>query len=107
MFGREREQAGLLVEPYSEHAVDPADETALAEFRNKIWCAARLLMSRMQLTPGRPAVEEANRPAPAFARIFKEMILVTSPEKPLPRAGKGTIIRKQATQLYAEEINKL
>lgn len=38
MFGREREQAGLLVEPHPEYAVDPTDEKALADFRNKIWC---------------------------------------------------------------------
>ncbi|KAJ3543082.1 hypothetical protein NM688_g5900 [Phlebia brevispora] len=91
MFGREREQAGILIEPHPKYAVDPDDEAALAEFRNKIW----------------PSVEAANRPAPAFARIFKEMILVTKPDKPLPRAGKGTVIRKQAIALYADEIDKL
>ncbi len=37
MFGREREQAGLLVEPHPERVIDPNDEGALAEFRNKIW----------------------------------------------------------------------
>jgi hypothetical protein len=35
------------------------------------------------------------------------MIIVTDPFKPLPRAGKGTIIRKQALAAYAEEIDKL
>ncbi|THG99107.1 hypothetical protein EW026_g3199 [Hermanssonia centrifuga] len=91
MFGREREQAGILIEPNPEFAIDPTDEAALAAFRNKIW----------------PSVEEANTPAPAFARIFKEMILVTDPSKPFPRAGKGTVIRNQATALYADAIDKL
>jgi long-subunit acyl-CoA synthetase (AMP-forming) len=92
MFGRERNQAGLLVEPAEHHAFDPAaDEKALVAFRNEIW----------------PAVEEANRMAPAFARIFKEMILVTSPSKPLPRAAKGTVNRKAAVVLYDEEIRAL
>ena len=59
------------------------------------------------LTMCRPAVEQANLPAPAFARVFKEMILVTHPDKPLPRAGKGTIIRKQAIALYEKEIDTL
>ena len=58
-------------------------------------------------TLNRPIVEEANTMAPAFARIFKEMIIVTDPDKPLPRAGKGTIIRKQALTVYDKEIEKL
>ena len=45
--------------------------------------------------------------APAFSRIFKEMILVTDPARPFPRAAKGTILRKQALELYEDEIKKL
>ena len=91
MFGREREQPGIVIEPQPEHAVDPNDEAALVAFRNKIW----------------PRIEEANAQAPAFAKIFKEMIIVTDPDKPLPRAAKGTIIRKQALTVYSEEIERL
>lgn len=36
MFGRERNQVGVLVQPQYEFDVN--DEAALAEFRNKIWC---------------------------------------------------------------------
>jgi long-subunit acyl-CoA synthetase (AMP-forming) len=39
MFGRERNQVGVLVEPRVEYPFDPADETALAAFRNLIWYA--------------------------------------------------------------------
>ena len=39
MFGRERNQVGVLLEPAPAHAIDPADEIALARFRNAIWCA--------------------------------------------------------------------
>ena len=35
------------------------------------------------------------------------MILITSPEKPLPRVGKGTPARKAAFATYKSEINKL
>ena len=56
---------------------------------------------------GRPTLEDANRAAPAFARIFKEMILVTHPAKPLPRAPKGTVVRKLALVLYEREIQNL
>ncbi|KIP12212.1 hypothetical protein PHLGIDRAFT_508051 [Phlebiopsis gigantea 11061_1 CR5-6] len=90
MFGREREQPGILVEPRDGHAIDPTDHNALAGYRNRIWSV----------------VEDANAAAPGFAKVFKEMILVTSPDKPLPRAGKGTVIRKQALAAYAEEIKE-
>ena len=52
-------------------------------------------------------MEKANHAAPAFGRIFKEMIIVTNPAKPLPRAAKGTIVRPQALALYANEIETL
>jgi hypothetical protein len=55
----------------------------------------------------RPIVEEANMIAPAFSRIFKEMILFASRDKPLPRAGKGTVMRKAALSLYEPEIESM
>ncbi|EPQ54835.1 acetyl-CoA synthetase-like protein [Gloeophyllum trabeum ATCC 11539] len=91
MFGRGHNQVGILIEPRPEHAIDPADEAALARFRNELW----------------PVVEEANETAPAFSRIFKEMILVTSPDKPMRRAAKGTVIRKATFADYAKEIEAL
>ncbi|KZT70000.1 acetyl-CoA synthetase-like protein [Daedalea quercina L-15889] len=87
-FGRGHQQVGVLVEPEPAHAVDPADGAAVAEFRAAIW----------------PRVEEANRSVAAFSRVFKEMILVTDPSRPLPRAGKGTVQRKKVLDLYAEDI---
>ena len=38
MFGRAREQPGLLVEPSPKYTFDAASEAALVDFRNKIWC---------------------------------------------------------------------
>lgn len=37
MFGRERAQPGVLVEPASPRVVDPRDAVALAAFRSEIW----------------------------------------------------------------------
>ena len=37
MFGRGKNQVGVLIEPKPDQAVDPKDEKALIEFRNKIW----------------------------------------------------------------------
>ena len=52
-------------------------------------------------------VEEANEKAPAFSRIFKEMILVTSKAKPMLRTGKGTVMKKAMMKLYESEIDAL
>ncbi|KAH8103378.1 hypothetical protein BXZ70DRAFT_1055180, partial [Cristinia sonorae] len=89
MFGRARNEPGVLLEPSPDYSFDPNDQVKLEEFRNKVW----------------PYVEEANKLAPAFARIFKEMIIVTHPDKPMGRAGKGTVLRKQVLQSYEAEIN--
>jgi len=91
MFGRGREQPGVLVELHPLHAIRPGDEDAVAKMRNAIWSQ----------------VDEANRPAPAFARLFKETVIFTDPTRPLPRAAKGTIVRKQAISLYEADINAL
>jgi hypothetical protein len=55
----------------------------------------------------RATVEKANTSAPGFARIFGEMVIITSPDRPLPRAPKGTVVRKEALFLYSEKINEL
>ncbi|KAJ7785171.1 putative aminoadipate reductase [Mycena maculata] len=91
MFGREHNQVGVLVEPSPQFKFDPSDEKQLANFRNLIW----------------PSIEEANENSPAFARIYKEMILVTQPRKPVLRAPKGTVSKKATVALYNEEIEEL
>lgn len=35
------------------------------------------------------------------------MIIVTDPSRPLPRAGKGTVVRPQALKAYQDDIEKL
>ncbi|KAG8221462.1 acetyl-CoA synthetase-like protein [Butyriboletus roseoflavus] len=91
MFGRERNQVGIIVEPHAEHAVEVRDDNAVAAFRNKIW----------------PLVDEANKTAPAFSRIFKKMILITTPEKPILRTPKGSIQKKVTIKAYGAEIDAL
>lgn len=91
VFGTGRTQNGVLVAPASDFVFDPSNETALAEFRNAIW----------------PSVEKANATSPSHSQIWKEMLLVTSPGKDLPRTDKGSVRRKNAIQLYAGEIDDL
>ncbi|KAI6042365.1 acetyl-CoA synthetase-like protein [Pisolithus marmoratus] len=83
MFGRGRSQAGVLVEPRPEYAIDVENQKQVAEFRNLIW----------------PSIEEANKDAPNFSRIFKEIMLVTSRDKPVTK--KATLCP------YESEINAL
>ncbi|CCM03416.1 uncharacterized protein FIBRA_05547 [Fibroporia radiculosa] len=91
MFGFGHEQPGVLIEPRPGHEIKMGDQDALVEFRGLIW----------------PQVEEANKPAPGFAQLFKEMIIVTDSARPLPRAAKGTVMRKMALALYESDINSL
>ena len=37
MFGRERPQPGVLIEPVAGHEVPAGDTAKLVEFRDKIW----------------------------------------------------------------------
>lgn len=37
VFGRGRQQVGLLVELHPDHAIPKGDEAALVELRNEIW----------------------------------------------------------------------
>ncbi|KAF8190188.1 acetyl-CoA synthetase-like protein [Pholiota molesta] len=91
MFGREHDQPGVLIELKGPYAIDASIEAEVIKARNLVWSI----------------VEEANRVAPAFSKVFKELILITDASKPLPRAGKGTVMRKAALSLYHDEIEAL
>lgn len=55
----------------------------------------------------RPTIEKINAYAPTHSRIFKEMIIITSPSKPLLYTPKGTLKRQATLDQYATEINTL
>ncbi|KAI1792211.1 acetyl-CoA synthetase-like protein [Ganoderma leucocontextum] len=90
-FGRGKLQNGVLIEPTREEQYDPRDERKLADFRNKIW----------------PTIESANAIAPQHSRIFKEMIMVTSPSKPFTYNAKGFPRRAPILRDYENEIEAL
>lgn len=89
VFGMQRFQAGLLVEVSPK--MGELSEQEASAFIDTIW----------------PTVEEANKVAPAHARVEKFMVLLTSPDKPMIRSGKGTIQRQGTLDLYAAEIEDM
>ncbi|KAF8215612.1 acetyl-CoA synthetase-like protein [Mycena galopus ATCC 62051] len=91
VFGRERNQIGVLIEPAQQYEIDPTDEQQVLNFRNLIW----------------PVIEQANENAPAFSRIFKEMVIVTQPGKPMVHTTKGNVSKKATFGLYKEEVEQL
>ncbi|KAI0802060.1 hypothetical protein BC629DRAFT_1496418 [Irpex lacteus] len=91
MFGRSRDFPGVLIEPRAANAVDNADKAAVSVFINTIW----------------PIIEEANKHSGTHARITRDMVILTDAARPLPRAAKGTVIRKQALALYDDDIEIL
>jgi hypothetical protein len=107
MFGRRHDQPGILVEPKEDHAIDVEDPKQLSELRNKFWWVLTTPGTQSTDHNSRPIIDEANRVAPEFDRIFKEMILITSKDKPLPRTGKDTVMRKMALKAYDDEIEVL
>ncbi|KAJ7634824.1 acetyl-CoA synthetase-like protein [Roridomyces roridus] len=84
VFGIHRLHPGLLVQP-------AIDVESLEEFKDLIM----------------PTVEKANSVAPAYSRITRNMIITTSPSKPLEFTPKGTPRRQVAIRLYAAEIDAL
>ncbi|KAF8581171.1 acetyl-CoA synthetase-like protein, partial [Ramaria rubella] len=86
LFGRGRFQNGVIIEPESW------DEFTTEEaFRTAVW----------------PNVEEANMFAPSHSRIFKEMILIASPNKPFIYTPKRTPRRGGIVKEYEPEIDAL
>lgn len=88
VFGQQRFEAGLLVEPRDGAILSVQQRAALIE---RIW----------------PTIEGANQHAPAHARISKDHILIVNPENPVDRTAKETIKRKATLIAYSEEINAL
>ncbi|KAK6212633.1 putative NRPS-like protein biosynthetic cluster [Pestalotiopsis sp. IQ-011] len=87
VVGAQRFQAALLIES-AKPCTTTADQAALIE---RVW----------------PSVQEANRVTPAHARVEKSLIFVAEPDRPLARAGKGTVQRAASLALHAEDIDRI
>ncbi|KAL1937899.1 hypothetical protein VTO73DRAFT_12792 [Trametes versicolor] len=91
VFGNMRIDPGLLVEPAAGNSVPPGDAQKLQEYKDLIW----------------PVIEKANAQVPELTRIKRNMIVVTSAEKPLEHTPKGTARRGVCLKLYEAEIDAL
>lgn len=87
MFGAGRFQSGVLLEA---KPLISSEEVA-ARLLDSIWSY----------------IERANESCPAHGKIMKGMAIFTKPEKPMMRAGKGTVQRGNTIRLYEKEINAL
>lgn len=54
-----------------------------------------------------PSIQEANKSAPKFGRIPRELVFFAAREKPFLRASKGTIQRRLTIEDHADEISEL
>ena len=88
MHGTGRPQVALIVELL---APQPSLDHESEGFAERLW----------------PAVNECNELFPPQASVNKSHIVFTTPGKPLPRSGKGTVQRAPTMELYREELNAL
>ncbi|PSR80570.1 hypothetical protein BD289DRAFT_440575 [Coniella lustricola] len=90
VVGTRRFQTALLIEPMqlAEHGkpLSTSEQAALIE---RIW----------------PSVQEANAVVPAHARVHKSLIAIV--DRPMVRAGKGTLQRAINVEQYELEISTL
>lgn len=89
VVGEYRFSPSVLVE--MEDSSIPTTPEEKREALNEIW----------------PHVQEANKVAPAFAKIPKSLILFTTREKPFIRAGKGVVQRQNNVKAYSKELDQL
>ncbi|CAK4034303.1 hypothetical protein DOTSEDRAFT_73214 [Lecanosticta acicola] len=88
VVGQARFQTGLIIEPewsLVPHGTGP--EQLLDEF----W----------------PLIEEANAASPAHGRVWRSKVAIAKRDKPFKRSPKGSINRRQTTDLYKPEIDAI
>lgn len=87
VYGLGRFQSALLVEAAQPFTAEYTERDALGD----IW----------------ESIEAANKTSPSFAHIHRHMVIFTAPDRPMLRAGKGTVQRKLTTDMYAAELDAL
>ncbi|KAF5349749.1 hypothetical protein D9758_010244 [Tetrapyrgos nigripes] len=91
IFGHQHIHIGVLVELFPGHEIDVSHQSQVEGIRDQIW----------------PILEETNKTLPQYSQIRKQMILIASKDKPLPRATKGTVNKAASVKLYGSEIEEI
>nr|POF15626.1 non-canonical non-ribosomal peptide synthetase fub8 [Quercus suber] len=89
MLGAGRYQKALLIEPAS--AESNATPAARRDLLDAIW----------------PAIEACNRNLAPVHHVARSHVLLTQPDMPLKRAGKGTVQRAPSVTMYQDLIDTL
>ena len=84
VFGYQRTVPGVLIFRSAEHGTALSDE----EIMEHVW----------------PAIEAANASAESFSRIAKDLVVIKGAGVIYPRTDKGTCIRAQVYEQFAEDI---
>lgn len=83
--GQERFQSSLLLEPAKELKTEEEKQKLI----DSLW----------------PSIVKANAESPNYARLQRDMIVIVDSQKPLPRAGKGSVQKVLAERLYKQELD--
>ncbi|PVH91939.1 acetyl-CoA synthetase-like protein [Periconia macrospinosa] len=87
LVGTDRRGTAWLIEP----RVQVGSEEDKAALKEQLW----------------DAIERANELVPEYARVPKERVLFTTPDKPMSRASKGTVQRNASIAAYKEELDQI
>ncbi|KAI0150728.1 nonribosomal peptide synthetase [Xylariaceae sp. FL1272] len=87
VVGAGRFQPALIIEPNNY----PQSDSEKQELLDRVW----------------PYVVKANKETVAHGQIGRDLVMMSNPDKPFLRAGKGTIQKAGTLQLYKEEIDNL
>ncbi|KAG8704771.1 hypothetical protein FRC09_003330, partial [Ceratobasidium sp. 395] len=90
MFGRERNQTGVLLE-LTRKAQSSYQGRIRTQLMDEIW----------------PYIEKANNVGPSHARLARETVMFARPELPLLRTPKGTLSRAATLKVYSKEIESM
>ena len=86
MAGVGRSRSALLIEMADVRSRTAHEQIALLE---RLWST----------------INNVNQDYPTFAQVLKSHVLFTDPNKPILRAGKGTVQRQLTIQLYQKEFD--
>ncbi|KAF2098480.1 acetyl-CoA synthetase-like protein [Rhizodiscina lignyota] len=89
VFGQDRDQAVLLVDPNEKLANDPNFDDS--KYADDLW----------------PAVAKANELLPAHGRIQKGFILVTKHGRPIIKTPKGSLMRRKTFEAYEKDLDEV